>query len=482
MPLSDYDVIIGLEVHAQLKTRTKIFCSCPAEFGEEPNTNVCPVCLGLPGVLPVLNDQTVKLAIRTGLALGCTIAPRSRFARKHYYYPDLPKGYQITQYTEPLAEGGFLDIPGKRVRVRRCHVEEDAGKLIHAGESSLVDFNRCGVPLIEIVTEPDMRSGEEALASLTALRQILQYLEVSDCDMEKAHFRAELNISVRPRGSDRFQTQTEVKNLNSLRAVRDAIEFEARRQAELTDRGEAVLKQTLLWDDKKNRALPMRRKETAEDYRYFPEPDLPPLVIREDEIEQVRASLPELPAQRKQRYMTRLGLSEYDASVVTASAAFADYYDGILQGKGDIPPRGVPFSKMAANWLTTEVAARLNEQRVGISEFRVPATQVAELLVMIQTGKVTGMAAKLVFAEMAEKGGDAATIVRARGLGLVDDEAQLSRIVDEVVAAETELVAKYRAGKVNVLQALVGAAMRKSRGRFPPGKVNELLTRKLTQT
>jgi len=469
--MSNYEKVIGLEVHAQLKTKTKIFCSCPAEFGQDPNTNVCPVCLGLPGVLPVLNDEVVKLAIRTGVALGCTIARRSRFARKHYFYPDLPKGYQITQYTEPLAYDGFLDIPGKRVRVRRCHVEEDAGKLIHTPTSSLVDFNRCGVPLIEIVTEPDMRSSEEAIAYLTRLKQILEYLDVSDADMEKGHFRCELNISVRPKGSRELFTQSEVKNLNSLRAVRDALEYEARRQSELHERGEAVRKETLLWDETAGKTAPMRSKETAEDYRYFPEPDLPVLVITPEEVERIRVSLPELPAARIQRYVTDFRLPEDDARTIVADRGFAAYYEDILATCNE--------PKLAANWLITEVAARLHEQSVPIGQFRVRPAQLAELLNMVKANKITGKAAKEVFAEMGERGGSPAAIVQAKGLALVDDSDLLAKTVEEVIATETDLVAKYRAGKTAVLSALVGAVMKKCRGKFPPQKVNELLLKRL---
>jgi aspartyl-tRNA(Asn)/glutamyl-tRNA(Gln) amidotransferase subunit B len=419
----------------------------------------------------VLNDEAVRLAIRTGLALGCSIAGRSRFARKHYFYPDLPKGYQITQYTEPLAYDGWLDIPGKRVRVRRCHIEEDAGKLIHAGASSMVDFNRCGVPLIEIVTEPDLRTAEEAEAYVNDLRQILQYLDVSDADMEKGHFRAELNISVRPKGSSELFTQTEVKNLNSVRALKGAILHEAQRQVELHEHGEPVLKQTLLWDDKTGRTAPMRSKETAEDYRYFPEPDLPPLVIHPEEVERIRGALPELPAQRKNRYVAKLGLSEYDSSVITADPAFADYYEEILERRTE--------PKSAANWLTTEVAGVLNEQGIGIRQFQVKPAEVAELVSMVKEGKITGKAAKEVFAEMVAKGGSPSAIVEAKGLGLVQDDSLLSRFVDEVITSEPELVAKYKAGKTTVLAALVGSVMKKSRGKFPPQKVSELLTLKL---
>jgi aspartyl-tRNA(Asn)/glutamyl-tRNA(Gln) amidotransferase subunit B len=466
-----YELVIGLEVHAQLKTRTKIFCSCPVAYGGEPNTNVCPVCLGLPGVLPVLNDEVVRLAIRTGLALGCSIAPRSRFARKHYFYPDLPKGYQITQYLEPLAFDGWLDIPGKRVKVRRCHIEEDAGKLVHAGASSLVDFNRCGVPLIEIVSEPDLRTAGEAEAYVNNLRRILQYLEVSDADMEKGHFRAELNISVRPMGSQEFFTQTEVKNLNSVRALKGAIEYEARRQIELHGRGEPVKKQTLLWDEKTGETAPMRSKETAEDYRYFPEPDLPPLVIRPEEVEEIRASLPELPAQRLERYVAKLGLSEYDASVITADPAHADYYEAILKAGADPKP--------AANWLTTEVAGVLNEQGIGIAQFRVAPGELAELIAMVKRCELTGRAAKDVFSEMVKNGGDPYAIVKAKGLGLLQDDVLLGQLVDDVIAAETALVAKYKSGKTQVLGALVGKVIKNSYGKFLPQKVTELLVKKL---
>ncbi|MFB0509629.1 MAG: Asp-tRNA(Asn)/Glu-tRNA(Gln) amidotransferase subunit GatB, partial [bacterium] len=348
--MNHFEPVIGMEVHVQLKTLSKLFCSCAVEYGAQPNSNVCPVCLGLPGVLPVLNNHAVELAIKLGLALNCDITEYSRFARKHYFYPDLPKGYQITQYQEPLARNGNIEIDGNRIRINRIILEEDSGKSMHCGTETLVDFNRCGVPLIEIVTEPDLRNPEQAIGYLQHLRRILQYLEVSDADMEKGHFRCEPNISVHPEGA-KFGTRTELKNLNSLRNVRDALEYEIKRQSEILKSGEKVIQETLYWDEAKMVTGSMRGKEESEDYRYFPEPDLPPLLITKDEIEKLRQELPVLPEKRKEYFIKELGLTEANAKVLISDKAIADYFEEVLKYFSE--------PKIIANWLITEVGGIL---------------------------------------------------------------------------------------------------------------------------
>lgn len=471
MSASRYEPVIGLEIHAQLKTRSKLFCSCPVEFGTEPNQNVCPVCLGLPGVLPVLNRGAVRLAVRAGLALNCEIARSSRFARKHYFYPDLPKGYQITQYHEPLAQNGWLEVGGRRIRVRRLVLEEDAGKLIHLGAETLIDFNRCGVPLIEVVTEPDIRSPEEAYQFLVKLRQLLRYLDVCGGDMEKGEFRCEPNVSLCPEGEGRMGVRTEIKNLNSLRSVRDAISFEIERQARILGRGEEVVQQTMLWDEVRGRVEPMRVKEEAADYRYFPEPDLPPLSLTEAEVEGLRAELSELPWVRSERFEQEFGLARADAELLTSSRGLADYYEELVKlGIGPGP---------AANWVRTEVLRVLNEQGIRIEEFPVPPEGLSELLKLLSSGRITTRVAKEVFYEMVRTGKGALQIVSEEGMERFRDDGLTAQVVEEVLAQNPAVVEKYRKGKATVLGFLVGEAMKRSRGRLDPKAVAEEIRARL---
>ncbi|MEO0084580.1 MAG: Asp-tRNA(Asn)/Glu-tRNA(Gln) amidotransferase subunit GatB, partial [candidate division WOR-3 bacterium] len=352
-----YEPVIGLEVHIQLKTKTKLFCSCPVEFGSQPNTNVCPICLGLPGVLPTMNEKAVELAIKAGLALNCQIADFCSFARKHYFYPDLPKGYQITQYTEPIAYNGFLLVNGQKISIRRLHLEEDSGKSIHTGQETLVDFNRCGVPLIEIVTEPEIHSPEQAVAYLETLRQIMRYLDVSDCDMEKGHFRCEPNISLRPVGQTQYGVRTELKNLNSLNSVYLALEFEIKRQTQILENNGQVIQETLYWDEEQKVAGPMRGKEESEDYRYFPEPDLPILAIKPEKIEAIRKTIPLLPAQRKRILVEEYNLAEHIAEIIVETKELADYFEETIKSCSNY--------KLVANWLVTEVKAVLKEKAIS---------------------------------------------------------------------------------------------------------------------
>lgn len=468
--MSKFEPVIGLEVHVQLKTQSKLFCSCAVEYGAEPNSNVCPICLGLPGVLPVLNNRAVELAIKLGLALNCQITEYSRFARKHYFYPDLPKGYQITQYQEPLARNGYVEVKNNRIRINRIILEEDSGKSMHCGNETLIDFNRCSVPLVEIVTEPDIRSPEQSIDYLQYLRQILQYLEVSDADMEKGHFRCEPNISVRMAG-EKFGTRTELKNLNSLRNVRDALEFEVKRQSEILNSGGKVVQETLFWDEAKMETGSMRGKEESEDYRYFPEPDLPPLLIFKDEIEKLMKEFPVLPEKRKEYFVKELGLPEADAKILVSEKSVADYYEAVL--------KYLPEPKLVANWIITEVGAILNEKKIAINELSIPPQNIAELLLMIKKSEITGKVAKEVFTEMVETKEEPDKIVAKKGVGLIDDENLLNSTIDEVLKTNPEVVDKYKKGKTTVFGFLVGEVMKKTKGKFLPQKVNEALTKKL---
>ncbi len=468
--MSKFEPVIGIEVHVQLKTESKLFCSCANEYGAEPNSNVCPVCLGLPGVLPVLNNRAVELAIKLGLALNCQITEYSRFARKHYFYPDLPKGYQITQYQEPLARNGYLTINENQIRINRIILEEDSGKSMHCGNETLIDFNRCSVPLVEIVTEPDITSPEQAIDYLQYLRQILQYLEVSDADMEKGQFRCEPNISVRI-ADEKFGTRTELKNLNSLRNVRDALEYEIKRQSEILNNNRKVIQETLYWDEAKMETGSMRGKEESEDYRYFPEPDLPPLLITKDEIGKLRKELPVLPEKRKEYFIKELGLSEANAKVLISDKAMADYYEEVLKFFSE--------PKIIANWLITEVGGILNEKKITIKELGIGASSIAKLLAMIKSGEITGKVAKEVMAEMVETKNEPDVIVVKKGIGLIDDENLLNSVVDEVIKANLEVVDKFKNGKTTVIGFLVGEVMKKTKGKFLPQKVNQALIKKL---
>ncbi|MGH8011871.1 MAG: Asp-tRNA(Asn)/Glu-tRNA(Gln) amidotransferase subunit GatB [Candidatus Binataceae bacterium] len=474
MTSGDYEAVIGLEVHTHLLTHSKLFCGCSTAFGAPPNENVCPVCMGMPGVLPVLNRHAVELAVRTGLAAHCEIAPYSIFARKSYFYPDLPKGYQISQYELPLCKGGYFELPGnKRVRLVRIHMEEDAGKNIHESSASLVDFNRSGVPLIEIVSEPDIRSAEEATAFLHQLRTILRYVEASDGKMEEGSFRCDVNVSVRRRGAVEFGTKTEIKNLNSFRFVEKAIEYEVARQIETIERGERVAQETHLWDPVREETRPMRSKEFANDYRYFPEPDLPPLRVAADFIEAVRVAMPELPAARRTRYIAEMGLSEYEAALLSEERELGDYFEQVLAG-------GVTNRKTASNWIMGEVLRVVNESGRPLTDAAPSAAETASLLRMVEQSKISLTAAKTAFATMCESGQSAAATVDKLGLAQISDEAAIAAACDKVLAAEASKVAEYRAGRDKLFGFFVGQVMKAMGGKANPKMINEVLKRKLS--
>jgi aspartyl-tRNA(Asn)/glutamyl-tRNA(Gln) amidotransferase subunit B len=475
-----YEAVIGLEVHAQLLTESKIFCGCSTRFGEMPNSQTCPVCLGMPGVLPVLNRKAVEYAIRTSLAVHGTIAPHCRFARKNYFYPDLPKDYQISQYELPLSTGGFLEVSDhgtvRRVRIRRIHLEEDAGKLLHAGamdqaEYSLVDFNRCGVPLIEMVTEPDLRTPEEAAEFLKLFRATLQYLGVSQGNMEEGNLRCDANVSVRPTGASEFGVKTEVKNMNSFKNVQRALEYEIQRQITLLKSGQTIIQETHLWDADAEVTLPMRGKEEAHDYRYFPEPDLVPLEISPAWVEEIAGRLPELPAQRRRRFVQAFGLPEYDATVLTASKGLADYFEECAALHRD--------PKLVSNWIMSELLGYLNREGKDITESPVTPAQLAALLKLIQEGVISGKIAKAVFEEMYQRRKDAEAIVQEKGLVQISDREELSRIVDQVLDQNPGPVSDFKGGKGKALTAVVGAVMRATRGKANPQVINDLLREKL---
>ena len=474
-----FEAVIGLEIHAQLLTRTKIFCGCPTAFGAAPNTQVCPVCLGMPGTLPVLNEKAVEYAARAALALNCTVQEQSVFARKNYFYPDLPKGYQISQYDKPLATAGWLEIAGKRIRITRLHMEEDAGKSLHHGfpdsdRATYVDCNRAGVPLVEIVTEPDMRSANEASDFFERVRELLMALGVNDGNMEEGSLRCDANVSIRPAGSDTLGTKTEIKNVNSFRFLRRALEHEIERQTGVVASGGRVVQETRLWDSAQGVTVSMRSKEEAHDYRYFPEPDLPPLTLDREWIDAQEASLPEVPAARIARLMREHALSEYDAeTLVRAVPGGADYFEAAV--------RAGAASKAAANWLLGDVQRVLKEQAVELDVFaaKVPPGALAELLQLIDQGTIGGAVAKQVFEKMAVQGGRAKTIVDSEGLSRIADESALETLVDEVLAANPDAVAQYRAGKTQTFGFLVGQVMKASKGRADAPSVNALLKKKL---
>lgn len=478
--IEKYQPVIGLEVHVQLATRTKIFCGCPTSFGAPPNTNVCPVCLGLPGALPVLSREAVELAIKGAIALNCRVNPVSRFARKNYFYPDLPKGYQISQYDEPLAEHGFLDIVvdgvAKRIGVTRVHMEDDAGKSIHDGfkdsdKSTYVDLNRCGAPLIEIVSEPDLRSADEAFAYLTELKQALQFVEVSTCDMEKGHLRCDANVSVMLKGAEKFGTRAEVKNLNSFRFLKMAIDYEIARQVAIVHGGGTIHQETRLYNADSGETVGMRSKEQAHDYRYFPEPDLVPLRVSEKWLADVRSTMPELPAAKRTRFVEVYGLREYDAQVLTLTRPMSDFYEEVAETSGD--------PKTAANWVMGDLAGLLKAAGKEIEESPVSARSLGELVAMIAKKELTGKLAKDVLPKMFETGEPAGVIVEREGLKTISDSGAIEKIIDDVIAANPKQVEQFKSGKVAVLGFLVGQVMKASRGQVSPADANELLKAKL---
>ena len=470
-----YEAVIGLEVHAHLATRSKLFCGCANGFGAGPNENVCPICMGMPGVLPVLNRTAVELAIRMGLAAHCKIAPYSVFARKSYFYPDLPKGYQISMYELPLCVGGHIDIPveaSKRpIRLVRIHMEEDAGKNIHQDGVSLVDFNRSGVPLVEIVSEPDIRSAGEAAAYLRELRKTLRYVGASEARMEEGNFRCDVNISVRPRGSDKFGTKTEIKNLNSIRFVEKAITHEVARQIATLESGGRVAQETHLWDPVREETRAMRSKEFANDYRYFPEPDLPPLRVTPDLIEQVKLSMPELPIARHARFVGELGLNDYEAGVLTEDRDIADYFETVAAN--------LKNRKSAVNWVMTEVLRVVNESGQTLAQAAPPAVETGDLLTMVEEGTISLNAAKTAFVAMCKDGTGAASTVTKLGLIQISDEAVIGAACDRILAAESAKVAEYRAGRDKLWGFFVGAVMKEMGGKGNPRMVNDVLKRKL---
>lgn len=476
-----YEIVIGLEVHSQIKTDTKVFCSCSTDFHSEPNTNICPVCTGQPGVLPVLNKKAVELLVKTGIALNCEINKKSVFARKQYFYPDLPKNYQISQYELPFAEHGKLNITvdgqNKTIGITRIHLEEDAGKLLHdigarKLDYSLADYNRTGIPLMEIVSEPDIRSAKEAAAYLTALKNLIEFIETSDCNMEEGKFRCDANISVRPFGQKEFGTKAELKNMNSISGVEEALLYEAQRQIELIENGGKVIQETRTWNPEEKVTKSMRSKENAHDYRYFPDPDLVPVNLDDDFIENISKNIPELPEKRKQRLIETYGLTEYDANVIISDKALVDYYETALEFASKQTENA---AKLIANWLTTELLGKLNNAKLTISRSPVKAQYLGELVGLILKGTISGKIAKIVFEEMFTAQKDPQSIITEKGLVQISDENEIIKVCQEAVNESPKIVAEYKAGKEKALGAIVGLVMKKSKGKANPQMVNKIL-------
>jgi aspartyl-tRNA(Asn)/glutamyl-tRNA(Gln) amidotransferase subunit B len=482
---SEFEVVIGLEVHAQLRTKSKLFSPAPVSYREKPNHSVHPVCLALPGVLPVLNKRAVELAIRAALATHCKVHPRSIFARKNYFYPDLPKGYQISQYEDPLATGGWIDIPvengdgaasTKRIRLTRIHMEEDAGKSIHddavaGGDATLIDLNRAGVPLIEIVSEPDLRSAEEASTYLRTVRSLLRYTGVSDADMEKGHLRCDVNVSLRPIGSDEFGTRAELKNLNSFRFIEEAIAAEIERQTGILRGGGQVKQATMNYDPQTHRTRVLRMKEDADDYRYFPDPDLIPMLIPTEEIERIRSEVPELADQKCERFQTEHGLSEYDATQLTVTRSLADFFEAAARAHGE--------PKSVANWILRDVMQALNERDLSIDDSALSPEGLAGLMRLVDDGKTTAKSARGLVPELIEAGGDPAALVRERGLDAMSDSGLIGKMVSEVLTEHPDSAELFRTNETKVMNFLMGQVMRKTQGKADPAAVREILTREL---
>ena len=474
--MNKYDVIIGLEIHAQLSTKSKMFCRCSSSFGAVPNTNICPVCTGQAGALPVLNGKAVEYALKTALAFNCHINKKSVFSRKNYFYPDLPKGYQISQYDEPLAEKGYVEITlkdgsTKKIGITRIHMEEDAGKNIHDDKNSYVDLNRSGIPLVEIVSEPEISSPEEAVLYFKKLKTVIEYIGASDCNMEEGNLRCDVNISLKPKGEKKFGTKVEIKNLNSFRFVEKALSHEIERQAEVLSSGGKMVQETRLFDTDKGVTRPMRKKEEANDYRYFPEPDIRPLLLDEAFIGRIKGSLPELPDARTKRFMDSYKLSFYEADLFCSDKTLASYYEDTVKLSGD--------AKLCSSWIQTTVLKALNENKIGIAEFIIGPKSLSELLTLIKEGTINQNTGKDVFDEMLKTKKPAKAIVDEKGLAQIHDEGLIEKIVDDVIRESTTQVEQYRSGKTAVMGFLVGQVMKKSGGKAKPAIVNELLKKKL---
>lgn len=484
---TDFEAVIGLETHCQLTTATKIFCNCSTEFGAEPNHNVCPICMGMPGVLPVLNQKVLEYAVKAGLALNCHIAPYSKFDRKQYFYPDLPKNYQISQYDLPIAEHGWLEIEllddnqqpiRKKIGITRLHMEEDAGKLVHGGSErlagstfSLADYNRAGVPLCEIVSEPDLRTGAEAAEYAQELRRILRYLGVCDGNMQEGSLRCDVNISVRPKGTDTFGTKVEIKNMNSFNAIQRAIDYEIERQVTAIHNGEPIIQETRLWDEASQRTFSMRVKEGSSDYRYFPEPDLTPLEVSKDQLTAWQGQLPELPAAKRARYESALGLSAYDTRVITDDQEVTQYFEATVAAGAD--------PKQAANWIMGDITAHLKAEKLGIGDLPLKPAQLAELVGLIEAGTISSKIAKDLLPKLLSNGGSPKALVEQQGLTQISDPAAIAAMIDQVLQAHPQELEQYRAGKTKLQGFFVGQLMKTSGGRVDPKLTNQILIKKL---